>query len=59
MHRLRGIFLDRGELEQLAEAEAKFYSAQQQPQSPPSPIRRSSSTRRSRCMSRAPAREAF
>ncbi|EUA44291.1 hypothetical protein I552_4063 [Mycobacterium xenopi 3993] len=37
MHRLRGIFLDRGELEQLAEAEAKFYSAQQQPQSPPSP----------------------
>lgn len=32
-----GIFLDRGELEQLAEAEAKFYSAPQQPQSPPSP----------------------
>ncbi|WP_083211989.1 zf-TFIIB domain-containing protein [Mycobacterium intracellulare] len=31
-----GIFLDRGELEQLAEAEAKFYAAPQQPQQPPS-----------------------
>lgn len=31
-----GIFLDRGELEQLSEAEAKFYAAQQQPQQPPS-----------------------
>ncbi len=31
-----GIFLDRGELEQLAEAEGNFYAAQQQPQQPPS-----------------------
>jgi hypothetical protein len=35
-----GIFLDRGELEQLAEAEAKFYAAPQppaQPYNPPPP----------------------
>lgn len=30
-----GVFLDRGELEQLSEAEAKFYAAQQQPQQLP------------------------
>ncbi|MBI2701577.1 hypothetical protein A9W98_09970 [Mycobacterium gordonae] len=30
-----GIFLDRGELEQLSEAEGKFYASQQQPQLPP------------------------
>lgn len=30
-----GIFLDRGELEQLSEAEGKFYAAQSQPQQPP------------------------
>ncbi|PBA31218.1 hypothetical protein CKJ65_13730, partial [Mycobacterium intracellulare] len=30
-------FLDRGELEQLSEAEAKFYAAQQPPQPAPPP----------------------
>jgi Zn-finger nucleic acid-binding protein len=30
-----GVFLDRGELEQLSEAEAKFYAAAQQPPQPP------------------------
>lgn len=30
-----GVFLDRGELEQLSEAEAKFYAAQQPPQPAP------------------------
>lgn len=31
----RGIFLDRGELEQLIDAEAGYYNAQQPPQAPP------------------------